>query len=224
MVLGFSVPAPRVLVFPLVSIFLFLRSIYYFIARVFICEPFFKSYCTQYGKNLHTANSLHWIQGRGVIIVGDNVEIDGKCSFAFASRYSDRPTLTIGDNTGIGHNCSFAVARSITIGRSCRIAIGVRIFDSPGHPVDPVARLAGKPPEPEDVRPIVIEDNVWIGNNVIVMPGVTIGQGSVIAAGAVVMTSVPPNVLAAGNPARQVRSLVQRESTPIEDAASKPAG
>jgi acetyltransferase-like isoleucine patch superfamily enzyme len=185
------------------------RSAYYFIARIFFCEPFFKSYCTGYGKNLHTGVFFHWVMGRGEIIIGDNVTVDGKCSFAFAARYSSRPTLIVGDNTGIGHNSSFTVGERITIGQNCRLAIGVTIFDAPGHPLDPALRLAGNPAAAEDVRPVVIEDNVWIGQGVIVMPGVTIGQGSVVAAGSVVMTSVPPNVLVAGNPARQVRSLVK---------------
>ena len=99
-VLSFSVPAPKALVLPLISVFLTIRSIYYFVARVFFCEPFFKAYCTKYGRNLHTGVFFHWIQGRGEIIVGDNVSVDGRCNFFFAVRYSAKPTLTIGDNTG----------------------------------------------------------------------------------------------------------------------------
>jgi acetyltransferase-like isoleucine patch superfamily enzyme len=215
-----SMPAPRAVTVPLVSAFLMARSVYYFVARVFFCEPFFKSYCSKYGKNLHTGVFLHWIQGRGVLIVGDNVVVDGKCSFFFAARYSARPTLIIGDNTGIGHNSSFTVGTRIEIGRHCRIATGVAIFDAPGHPLDPAMRLAGNPAAPEDARPVVIEDNVWIGQSVIIMPGVTIGEGSVVAAGSVVTTSVPANILVAGNPARQVRSLAK--AAPREQDQSKP--
>jgi acetyltransferase-like isoleucine patch superfamily enzyme len=209
MVQNFSVPAPRFLSVPLAGAFLIVRSVYYFVARVFFCEPFFKSYCSKYGNNLHTGVFLHWIQGRGELIIGDNVTVDGKCSFTFAARYSDRPTLIIGDNSGIGHNSSFTVGERITIGRHCRIASGVAIFDAPGHPLDPSMRLAGSSATLEQVRPVVIEDNVWIGQSVIIMPGVTIGQDSVVAAGSVVLTSVPPNVLVAGNPARQVRALTK---------------
>lgn len=204
-----SVPAPQVLSVPLVGAFLIIRSTYYFIARVFFCEPFFKSYCTRYGKNLHTGVFFHWIQGRGEMIVGDNVTVDGKCSISFAVRYSSRPTLIIGDNSGIGHGSSLTIGERITIGRHCRIATGVTIFDAPGHPLHPVMRMEGQPARPDEVRPVVIEDNVWVGRNAIIMPGVTIGHGSVVAAGAVVMSSVPPNILVAGNPARQVRALVK---------------
>lgn len=207
---NFSLPAPRVLVLPIVSALLTVRSVYYFIARVFVCEPFFKSYCTKYGKNLHTGVFLHWITGRGELIVGDNVTVDGKCCFNFAARFAARPTLVIGDNVRIGHNSRLVIGKQITIGRNCGIASGAFIFDSPGHPLDPALRLQGKPATDEDVKPIVIEENVWIGTDVIIMPGVSIGHNSVVAAGSVVMGPVPPNVLVAGNPARQVRQLERK--------------
>jgi serine acetyltransferase len=200
-------PIPRALAAPLVAVFLTLRSTYYFIVRVFLCEPFFKAHCSSYGRNVHTGVFLHWIQGRGELIVGDNVVIDGKCTISFAARFSDQPTLLIGDNTGIGHACSLTIGKKIVIGRHCRIAGQVWIFDSPGHPADPSARLAGSPPVDDEVMPVVIEDNVWIGERAIILPGVTIGQGSIVAAGAVVMANVPPNTMVAGNPARQFKKL-----------------
>jgi acetyltransferase-like isoleucine patch superfamily enzyme len=162
---------------------------------------------------------LHWVQGRGNLILGDHVLIDGKCSFAFAARFSEKPTLRIGDNTGIGHQCSFTVGKEISIGRDCRIATDVMIFDSPGHPADPAARLAGLPTDPDEVRPVFIEDNVWIGRRAIIMPGVTIGHGSVVASGAVVMTNVPPNTLVAGNPARQIRKVSTEGSQFVADTS-----
>jgi serine acetyltransferase len=204
---NFGIPAPRVLTVPLLAVFLTLRSTYYFIVRVFLCEPFFKAYCTSYGPGLHTDVFFHWIQGRGELIIGENVLIDGKCSFTFAARFSAQPTLIIGDNTGIGHACSFTIGKKISIGRHCRIGGNVWIFDSPGHPADPVARMAGSPVADDEVKPVMIEDNVWIGQKAIIMPGVTIGQGSIVAAGAVVMVNVPPNTMVAGNPARQLRKL-----------------
>lgn len=208
MVLDFGLPRiPRFLSIPLLSLFLLLRSVYYFVARVFFCEPFFKAYCTKYGRGVHTGVFFHWIQGRGQLIVGDNVLIDGKCNFTFAARFSEHPTLIIGDNSGIGHECTFTIGKAITIGRHCRIAGQAWIFDSPGHPADPGARMAGSPTTDEEVKPVVIEDNVWIGRAAIIMPGVTIGEGSIVAAGTVVMADVPPNTLVLGNPARQIRKL-----------------
>jgi acetyltransferase-like isoleucine patch superfamily enzyme len=204
---GFSMPAPRVLTVPLVAVFLACRNVYYFMARVFVCEPFFKSYCTKFGRNLHTGVFLPWVQGRGDLILGDDVIFDGKFGLTFAARYSERPSLIVGDGSGFGHGTNITVGKQITIGKHCRIAGEVTILDTPGHSLDPALRLEGRPATDDEVRPVVIEDNVWIGQRATIMPGVTLGRGCVVAAGAVVMTSVPPNVLVAGNPARQVRVL-----------------
>lgn len=209
-----QVPAPRLITRPLLYLVLSLRAIYYFVARTLFCEPLFKAYCTKYGRNLRTGVFLHWVQGRGKIIVGDNVTIDGKCSFFFAMRYSDSPSIVIGDGTGIGHQGSFTIGKQITIGRNCRIASEVTMFDSPGHPVDSEARLMGLPAPEEEVRPIQIGDNVWIGSRSIICPGVTIGEGSVVAMGSVVMSDIPPKTVVAGNPARQLRSLAKAAAEP----------
>lgn len=205
---NFGLPSPRAITIPLLSVFLVVRSSYYFLVRILVCEPLFKAYCTKFGKGVRTGVYIHWVEGRGQLIVGDNVLIDGKCSFAFASRLSARPTLIIGDNSDIGHGCTFTVGKGITIGRNCQISTGVLIFDSPGHPADPAARMAGAPPTDGEVRPVVIEDNVWIGRRATIMPGVTVGHDSIVATGAVVMTDVPPNTLVVGNPARHVRRVV----------------
>lgn len=208
--MSFSIPAPHLIFRPLRIAIVFLQHSYWFLKRVFFCEPLFKAACTSYGTNVHTGAHLHWVQGAGDLIVGNNVTIDGKCSFFFASKYTGRPSLTIGHNTGIGHNCSFVVGKSIRIGQHCRIAAFVQMFDSPGHPLDPDARKAGQPANAEDVRPIIIGDNVWIGTNAIVFPGVTVGDNSVVALGSVVMQNVPPNVVVSGNPARQIAKLTTR--------------
>ncbi|HZL27446.1 MAG TPA: DapH/DapD/GlmU-related protein [Acidobacteriaceae bacterium] len=198
---------------PLFRLFRFfyesLRSIIYFIRRVFIAEPIFKSYCHSYGKRLHTDIFVPWVQGKGRLVVGDDVLIDGRCSLKFAFRYKDNPTLRIGNNTGLGHGCSFTVANSITIGNHCRIASGVIMFDTPGHPLNPEDRKAGESASEQDVRPIEIGNNVWIGRNATIFPGVTIGDNSVVASGASVMASVPADTVVGGNPARAMKSLAK---------------
>jgi acetyltransferase-like isoleucine patch superfamily enzyme len=204
---NFSLPAPRWIFAPLLEVFLFLRRVYYFLIRVFVCEPFFKMYCTKYGRNVHTGVFVHWVMGPGQLIVGDNVTIDGKCSFVFAVRYCEQPTLRIGNNVGVGHLSTFVVGREITIGNNVMIGDQVVMFDSPGHPTDPALRLAGSPALPEDVKAIRIEDNAWIGSGTIIYPGVTVGEGSIVARGAIVMSSVPPNVIVAGSPARQIARI-----------------
>lgn len=204
---NFSLPVPHLIFRPLLVGYLLVRQVYYFVVRILICEPFLKAYCTKYGRNVHTGVFIHWIQGQGRLVVGDDVTIDGKCSFIFAVRYSEQPSLLIGDHVRIGHNSSFTVGREIRINNHVMIAENVQMFDSPGHPTDPNLRLAGSPALPEDVKPICIEENVWIGSNAIIYPGITIGENSVVASGAIVMSNVAPNVVVAGSPARIIAQL-----------------
>ena len=210
----FSIPAPRVVFLPILTAFLLFRGLYFFFLRVFINEPLFKAYCTKYGRNVHTGTYLHWIQGNGAIVLGDNVVIDGRCVITFAARFVERPTLTIGNKSGISHNCTFVIGKAITIGAHCRIATGVQMFDSNGHPTDAQARTRGDAPPAGDVHPITIGDNVWIGRNAIIGPGVTIGEGAVVAAGAVVLTDVPPYTIVGGNPAGKMGSSRPRPPAP----------
>jgi maltose O-acetyltransferase len=103
---------------------------------------------------------------------------------------------------------------SIRIGEDVQIGPYVQLL-TPTHPVEPEPRLS----RIEGGRPIIIGDNVWLGGGVIVCPGVTIGENAVVGAGAVVVKDLPPNVLAVGNPARVIRSLM-----PTEKGAGMPAG
>jgi acetyltransferase-like isoleucine patch superfamily enzyme len=202
-----TLPAPRFVVRPLLWAFVAVREVWHFLKRVLICEPLFKAYCERYGRNLRTGTHVHWVQGRGAIIVGDDVWIDGKSTFTFAHRFADRPTLWIGDHSGIGHGCTFVVGKSISIGRNCWISGEDLLIDSSGHSADFLARRAGQPPPADEVREIVIGDDVWIGVRCIIFPGVRIGSGSVVSAGSVVRTHVPPYSVVAGNPARVVFRL-----------------
>ena len=83
------------------------------------------------------------------------------------------------------------------------------MFDSHGHPSDPQARLEDCAAPEAEVKPISIADNVWIGGRAVVFPGVTIGEGSVVSACAVVTTDVPAYSIVAGNPARRIGTLPQ---------------
>jgi maltose O-acetyltransferase len=90
----------------------------------------------------------------------------------------------------------------IRIGDDVLLGPNVQLL-TPVHPVDPVARSA----KLESAKPITIGNNVWLGGGVIVCPGVTLGENTVVGAGAVVVHDLPANVLAVGNPARVVREL-----------------
>ena len=206
---SFSVPAPAPLVKPLLWAYVANRSAYHFARRVLVAEPLFKAYCKSYGEHLHTDIYVHWIQGKGDIVVGHHVHFDGKSSITFAARFSDNPTLEVGDHTGISDGCAFMIGKRITLGRHVRVAAGVFMTDSNGHPAEPTARMEGAPPGDEEVRPITIHDNVWIGRRATVLPGVTIGEGSIVAAGAIVMSDVAPYTVVAGNPARKIGTVPQ---------------
>jgi acetyltransferase-like isoleucine patch superfamily enzyme len=118
--------------------------------------------------------------------------------------WSENAQITIGDDCGITGGSIVAAGR-VEIGNSVLIGANVIIADTDFHPLSPIARQeVGKGGE---VRPIAIEDNVFIGTNTIVLKGVRIGAGSVIGAGSIVSSDIPPNVIAAGNPARPLRTL-----------------
>ena len=104
------------------------------------------------------------------------------------------------------------------------IAADVRMFDAPGHPTDPALRKAGNPANPEDVRLISIHDNVWIGTGAVIFPGVTVGEGSVVVTGAVVVNDVAPYTMVGGNPARLIQRLPTGAAlAKLDDSAPVPA-
>ena len=203
----FHVPVPRVVGRPIFLLFTAVRGAYYGVYRLFVCEPLFKAACKSYGSNVRTGVFVHFVLGDGDIVVGDDANIDGKSSFVFGARFAERPFLAIGSRTYVGHQCSFSVSSRITVGSDCYIAGGCYFLDSPGHPLDPGRRLAHMPPDPEQVKPVAIGDNVWIGTQAMIMPGVTVGEGSVVAARAVVTSDVPPYTVVGGMPARVIRQL-----------------
>ncbi|MDA8789381.1 acyltransferase [Pseudomonadales bacterium] len=106
--------------------------------------------------------------------------------------------IKIGDNTRIHGSCIHAHL-SIEIGARCLIAANCQIIDGSGHNASfahPENRINSK----GSYKPICIEDDVWLGTAVIVLPGVTIGKGSIVGAGSVVDQNIPPFSIAKGNP------------------------
>ena len=113
---------------------------------------------------------------------GFNIEVGENFFANFNLVILDEARVTFGDNVFIAPNCAFYTA---------------------GHPLDVAQRNAGL----EYSLPIRVGNNVWIGGNVCVMPGVTIGDNTVIGGGSVVVHDIPAGVLAAGNPCRPIRHL-----------------
>lgn len=114
-------------------------------------------------------------------------------------------SIVIGNNVGISGG-SICAASSITIGNNCLIGANVTMTDTDFHPVSPLGRRYAPLLEAQR-RPLIVEDNVFLGANVTVLKGVRIGRNSVIGAGSVVITDVPEGVIAAGNPCRVIRSI-----------------
>ena len=106
--------------------------------------------------------------------------------------------LIIGDKTRMNLRASLNMKRKVTIGEHCVISQGVHIRDNDGHKLDGV----------EGIAPISIGDHVWIGWESVILKGVTVGAGSVIAAKSVVTRDVPASCLAGGNPARVLRTNI----------------
>ncbi|GAA1533367.1 DapH/DapD/GlmU-related protein [Microbacterium ginsengiterrae] len=104
-------------------------------------------------------------------------------------------------------SASIICRSKIIIGSRVLLGAGVIISDNPAHPIDAIPRRYLQPPRSSPSDHIVIEDDVFLGARVVVLPGVTIGAGSVIGAGSIVSASIPAGVVAAGVPAKTLRSL-----------------
>jgi acetyltransferase-like isoleucine patch superfamily enzyme len=111
-------------------------------------------------------------------------------------------TLQVGDFTYFGELNNIRVSGVTRIGSKCQISQGVSIIGS-NHSAIPGIPIVDQPWRTDKVD-VTIEDDVWIGTNATILPGVTIGRGSIVAAGSVVTKSVPPNVIVAGVPARLI--------------------
>ena len=114
--------------------------------------------------------------------------------------------IEIGENFFANMNCVILDGAKVTFGDNVFIAPNCGFYTA-GHPLDAERRNKGL----EYAYPITVGDNVWIGANVSVLPGVSIGDNSVIGAGSVVTRSIPANVLAAGNPCRVIREITEED-------------
>ena len=122
----------------------------------------------------------------------------------FRCEYGTR--VSIGAGTFFNYDCLMLDVAPVTIGAACQIATRVQ-FLTATHPIDPVPRRLGW----ESGEPIVVGDNVWLSGGVIVCPGVSIGDHTVVGAGAVVVRDLPAGVVAGGVPARVLREIGERD-------------
>jgi maltose O-acetyltransferase len=132
--------------------------------------------------------------------VGDGVVVNPtfRCDYGY--------NIAIGARTFVNYGCVMLDVVPIRIGSACQLASGVQLLAAT-HPVDPEARRLGW----EYGSRIRIGDNVWLGGGVLVCPGVTIGDDTVVGAGAVVTRNLPAGVVAVGNPARVQREIQEQD-------------
>lgn len=162
------------------------------------------------------------IQGRPIVSLaaGSRIQIGARCVLCSDSQINAlgvnhpvvlrtmRPgaEIVIGEDTGMSGG-SICAAGSIQIGAGCLIGVNVILTDTDFHALNPNNRRYNKNPDEIAVAPIVIEDNVFIGADVFVLKGVTIGKNSVIGARSVVTRDIPKNAIAAGNPAKVIKFI-----------------
>lgn len=173
--------------------------------RRWYANHFLKPACDYLGEH-HTIMKPWYVSfsgpnisiGRCATIIG---EPDNRVKIAVWGREPGLGEINIGDYVLVSPGSRISASDKIIIGDSVMMANGVYITDSDWHGIyDRTERSA-------DICPIIIKDNVWLGDHCTVLKGVTIGENSIVAANAVVSRDVPANVVVAGNPATVVKSL-----------------
>ena len=218
-VLTFHPPIPRALD-PIYSLIRYLQVLDFEIeesVRVACFRfPVLRTMCVSIGERLRMEICPN-ITGPVKVYLGDDVWISGGIAIS-AGRVFAESEFRVGNRSFIGAGCLFTVAKLISIGDDVLIAGGCSVSDYSAHPIDPEKRLAGLQVDPEDVRPVRIENKAWIGRGATILPGVTIGEGAVVGAATVVTKDVPPGQICVGNPGRLLSRSVydprpQRAST-----------
>lgn len=114
--------------------------------------------------------------------------------------------IEVGRNFFANYNCTIIDVAKVTIGDNCQMAPNVAVYTA-GHPVHPVSRNSMY----EYGIEVTIGDNVWIGGNTVILPGVHIGSNTVIGAGSVVTKDIPDWVIAGGNPCKVIRRITEED-------------
>lgn len=145
--------------------------------------------------------------GKIVVTWPHKISLEERCSlehgvyFNAAGGHSTGHAITVGAGTFIGSHCEFNAIESIQIGQNCLIASGSRFIDhNHGTGMGIPMKL-----QPEVSAPILLGSDVWIGANCVVLKGVTIGDGAIVAAGSIVTKSVDPYTIVGGAPAKLIR-------------------
>lgn len=159
---------------------------------------YFKRHGVSIGARPRVSGKKPIIKNRNVFSIGNDFQADSE-QYRTRFRVYSSGRLIVGDNVYVNQGVNIAVSERVEIGSHTLVGDFVCIYDTNFHEVDEN--------EPVKRAPVIIGRNVWLGRGVIILPGVTIGDHSVIAAGSVVSRSVPEKTLAGGNPASVIRSV-----------------
>lgn len=172
--------------------------------------------CVFYGMPLVTMAPGSRIQfAKGVTVCSDSrFTALGVSHSAIFRTLRPGAEIVIRENSGISGG-SFCAAISITIGQECLIGADVVIADTDFHAINPRNRRYNNSAADVNSRPVVLEDNVFIGTGTFVLKGVNIGSDCVVGAGSVVTKDIPEKTIAAGNPARPIKALSEISSNQL---------
>ena len=177
----------------------------------------FKRHIILKGKVNISGNPILFFSSNAKLILGDNVTLKSNKKSYHLHMHSptkimadkEGAIITIGDNTRINGACIHAY-KKIEIGANCLIAANTEIFDCSGHDLS-MDNPANRINTHGSIKNVIIGNNVWIGANCIIMPGVSIGDGSVITAGSVVIKDIPSKCIVGGNPAKIIKEYNKNE-------------
>jgi len=152
------------------------------------------------------------IKNHQYISIGDNFAASDRFRMEAIDKYEGQlftPKIQIGDNVSFNTDIHIGCIHSVIIGNN--VLFASRIYISDHHHGEPTAEMLVMPPAKRPLvskGAVIIKDNVWVGEGVAIMPGVTIGENSIIATNAVVTKDVPANCVAAGVPAKVIKTII----------------
>lgn len=191
------------LIFPFCEIF---RAI-----KIRLYTGYYSHEFKAFGNNSIIKPLFQMTRGLEYISVGNDAYLGQSLQLTAWDRFGDqtfKPQIVIGNNSAIGDNSHITAINSIIIGDNVLTGKRILITDNSHGASEPELLETAPNQRPLYSKgPIVIEDNVWIGEKATILPGVRIGRGAIIGANAVVTKDIPPYALAGGNPAKIIKIL-----------------
>jgi acetyltransferase-like isoleucine patch superfamily enzyme len=164
-------------------------------STVFYGKPYF---CRHPESSINIGDNCIFDSSKFRNLIG----VDKCCTLSTLTKYAE---LSIGNSSGFS-GVRISCSEKISIGDNCLIGANVLITDTDWHPIDPTRRQESLL-STEFSKPVTIGNNVFVGVNVIILKGSEIGDNSVIGAGSIVSGIIPPNVIAAGNPCKVIKTI-----------------